>query len=79
MGVITDPKKLLGFLEESLDEKRPVYFTRSDPKAKRYAERVTGETFEKQILDGKRDALMLIFHPNPEKNRGLKEKFQTYA
>jgi len=38
-----------------------------------------GEEFEKRVIETKRDALVLIFHPNPEKNRGLKEKFEHFC
>jgi len=38
-----------------------------------------GEDFEKRIIDGSRDTLLLVYHPLAHKNRGLKEKFEQFA
>ena len=38
-----------------------------------------GQTFEKLVFDGRRDALVLVYHPVKEKNRKLKEKFDAFA
>jgi hypothetical protein len=35
---------------------------------------VVGEDFEKKVLKSKQDTLLLIYHPEKSKNRGLKEK-----
>ena len=39
---ITNPKKLLKFLEESLDGRKEIYFSKSLPKEKKYAEKIIG-------------------------------------
>jgi len=36
--------------------------------------KVVGEDFEKKVLKSKQDTLLLIYHPEKSKNRGLKEK-----
>ena len=41
--------------------------------------KIVGQTFEKLVYDGKRDALVLVYHPHKEKNRGLKKKFEAFA
>jgi hypothetical protein len=38
-----------------------------------------GEDFEKRVIDSDRDALVLVYHPISEKNRGLKQKFEEFA
>lgn len=40
---------------------------------------MVGEDFEKRVFDSKKDALVLIYHPLEEKNRGLKDKFEKLA
>ena len=41
--------------------------------------KIVGQTFEKLVYDGERDALVLVYHPLKEKNRGLKKKFEAFA
>jgi hypothetical protein len=75
-GVISDPKKLLKFVSEATTATRPLHSSSTELPLKRFSERIYGTTFDKQVLDGKRDALIMIEHPIKEKNRGLMEKFE---
>lgn len=40
---------------------------------------MVGDDFEQRVFNTKRDVLMLIYHPQSHKNRGLKQKFEHFA
>ena len=62
-----------------MNGERPLYWESEKPKVDKYSQKVVGEDFEKVVIDSEKDALVLIYHPLSEKNRGLKEKFEKFA
>lgn len=40
---------------------------------------MVGQDFEKRVIDSDKDAIVLVYHPLSEKNRGLKQKFEQFA
>ena len=38
-----------------------------------------GADFEQRVFNSSRDAIMLIYHPLSQKNRGLKQRFDRFA
>ena len=76
---ILDSNKLLDFTTDAFHNKLPLAWLGEKEKQKKYSTKVIGQTFEKLVFDGRRDALVLVYHPVKEKNRKLKEKFDAFA
>ncbi len=71
--VLKNPQKLTAFVELAQKGEIPMYFESQKLKPQKFSEKVVGEDFEKRVIDRKdRDALVLVYHPITEKNRGLK-------
>jgi len=66
---------LVKFIKQSLNGDLPYYFESEKQKKIKFSKKVVGEDFTKRVFESNKDALVLIYHPNKEKNRGLKEKF----
>ena len=79
LAKILDSSKLLDFTTEAYHNRLPLAWLGEKEKQKKHSTKVIGQTFEKLVFDGRRDALMLIYHPIAEKNRKLKEKFDAFA
>ena len=79
LDAIRSPDGLLKFLTEVSIGERPLYFKSLKPVKEKHSTKIVGVDFEKRIFDSKRDALILVYHPLAEKNRGLKEKFEYLA
>lgn len=67
------------FVAEVLNGQRKEYWTSTPDCHDRASVKVVGDDFEKQVIDRDVDTLMLIYHPQRDKNRGLKEKFDRFA
>lgn len=48
------------------------------PKQK-YTKKIVGEDFDKRIMESKKDALVLVYHPVKEKNRDLVDKYEEFV
>ena len=71
---------LLDFMGKSQSGERELYFrNETDKWSNKHSAKLVGEEFEKRVIETKRDALVLIFHPLAEKNRGLKAKFEHFC
>jgi hypothetical protein len=58
----------------------PLYFKSDKDKwSQKHSIKIVGEDFEKRVIETKKDALVFIYHPLKEKNRGLKEKFEQFC
>ena len=79
LEALTNPDALLKFVNESLSGEKPHFWLSENPKKDKKSIKVVGESFKARVYDTRRDALVLIYHPIPHKNRGLKEKFESYA
>ena len=66
-------------MNESLEGKRPYFWLSENPKKDKASVKVVGDSLKARVYDTKRDALVLFYHPISHKNRGLKEKFESYA
>ena len=73
------PSELSKFIQESQSGTRPPTWLSEKEKEKKYSMKIVGQTFEKLVYDGKRDALVLVYHPLKAKNRGIKKKFEAFA
>lgn len=74
-----NPEKLCQFVSEVLNGEKPLFFDSMKPKPTKYSIKVVGQEFEKRVIDSEQDALLLIYHPLSHKNRGLKQKLETFA
>ena len=78
-SVLEDPQRLVQFVEDSQSGANPPTWLSQNEKEKKVSMKIVGQTFEKLVYDGKRDALVLVYHPLKAKNRGLKKKFEAFA
>jgi len=62
-----------------LDSKIKPQFQSQNEKHQKHSAKLVGQDFEKRVIDSEEDALVLIYHPLSEKNRGLKDKFERFA
>lgn len=67
------------FVTEVLNGEHPYYWHSTKPGRKRNSIKVCGEDFEKRITNSYEDTLLLVYHPDKAKNRGLKQKFDQFA
>jgi hypothetical protein len=52
------------FIDKSLSGEIPLYFkSERDKWGHKHSDKIVGEDFEKRVIDTKRDALVLIYHP----------------
>ena len=79
MKNLTDSNALLRFVDDSLSGKQPYFWLSEKPKKEKKSIKVVGDSFKARVFDTKRDALVLIYHPIAHKNRGLKDKFESFA
>ena len=77
--VLKSPKKLAQFINEVLNGERSLYWESLRVKPTKFSERVVGEDFEKKVIESDKDVLLLVHHPLNHKNRGLKERFNSFA
>lgn len=79
VNVLTDSDKLLNFVTEAYYNRLPLAWIGEKEKKIKHSTKIIGQTFEKLVFDGRRDALVMVYHPVAEKNRKLKEKFDAFA
>lgn len=79
LDVLKNPVKLCNFINEVLNGERSYFWCGTKPKPQKYTTKVVGDDFEKRIFDQDKDSLVLMYHPHPEKNRGLKQKLEHFA
>jgi hypothetical protein len=77
--VLLNPTKLTAFVDQVINGERALYWESEKEKREKFSQKLVGEDFEKRVIDSDRDALVLIYHPLGEKNRGLKQKFEHFA
>ncbi len=76
---LTDAEKIVNFVKASVNGENKVYWdTTPIPKTK-YSQKIVGEDFDKRILESKRDALVLVYHPIKEKNRELLSLYEEFV
>jgi len=63
LDVLTNPAKLTAFVNEVLNNERPLYWESEKEKKEKFSEKLVGEDFEKRVIDSDQDALLLIYHP----------------
>jgi len=68
---LTDPEKLVDFVKSAVLGQLPNYWETDKTPKQKYSIKIVGEDFEKRIVDSKKDALVLVYHPLKEKNRQL--------
>lgn len=76
---LTDPDHLSEFVDSILAQKIKPQFQSQTEKRQKHSAKLVGLDFEKRVIESEQDALVLIYHPSSEKNRGLKEKFERFA
>ena len=79
LATLKNPQKLLDFVDEARSGSRPAFYEQMRTKPEKYSVKIAGKDFEKRVFESKKDALVLIYHPEPEKNRGIKQKFEHFA
>ena len=79
LEILINPTKLTAFVDQVLNGERPLYWESEKEKKEKFSQKLVGEDFEKRVIDSDKDALVLIYHPITEKNRGLKQKFEQFA
>ena len=75
--LLTDPKRLKEFALGACLKTIPCSYMSEKDKVWKKSTKVVGTTFKKLVLDCNRDALVLIYHPQKDKNRGLKQKLEA--
>ena len=76
LDVLVNPTKFTTFVDQVINGERPLYWESEKEKKEKFSQKLVGEDFEKRVIDSDRDALVLVYHPISEKNRGLKHKFE---
>lgn len=76
---LTDFTKLVEFVKSSINGEVKYYWDSQNIPKTKYAQKVVGEDFDKRIMQGNKDALVLVYHPVKEKNRELIEKFEEFV
>jgi hypothetical protein len=66
-------------VSEVLNGEKLLFWDTMKPKPTKYSKKVVGLEFEKRVIDSDQDVLLLIYHPLSQKNRGLKQKFESFA
>jgi hypothetical protein len=79
LATLKNPQKLLDFVDEAKSGSRPSFYEQMKTKPEKHSVKIAGKDFEKRVFESKKDALVLIYHPEPEKNRGIKQKFEHFA
>lgn len=79
LATLKNPQKLLDFVDEARSGSRPAFYEQMRTIPEKYSVKIAGKDFEKRVFESKKDALVLIYHPEPEKNRGIKQKFEHFA
>jgi len=72
LSKLTSAKGLLDFINNSQMGSPLHYRSVTDKWSNKHSAKIVGEEFEKRVVETKKDALVLIYHPMSEKNRGLK-------
>ena len=76
---LTDPEKLVDFVKSAVLGQLPNYWETDKTPKQKYSIKIVGEDFEKRIVDSKKDALVLVYHPLKEKNRQLQDSFEEFT
>ncbi|CDW86371.1 UNKNOWN [Stylonychia lemnae] len=77
--ILSDFQKLVDFVKQSVNGELKCYWdTENVPKTK-YAQKIVGEDFDKRVMQGNKDAVVLVYHPIKEKNRELVDKFEEFV
>jgi len=76
---VSNPARLTAFVNEVLNNERPLWWASEKLKHKKYSQKIVGNDFEARVFDRRDDSLVLIYHPISSKNRGVKQKFEEFA
>ena len=71
IDVLVNDEKLLEFVKASIREENKLWWESEKIPSQRHSLKVVGEDFEKRILESKKDFIVLMYHPNKNKNRKL--------
>lgn len=76
LAALKNPKRILEFVDKSTEGKLEAFYEQMKPKKEKFSIKIAGKDFEKRVFEQNRDSLVLIYHSEPEKNRGIKQKFE---
>ena len=77
--LLTCPEKLKSFALDACYKRIPYSWMSEKDKIWKKSTKLVGTTFKKMVLDNHKDALVLIYHPKKDKNRGLKQKLEALS
>ena len=79
LSVLTNYEKLTQFVKSSTIGELPLYWESAKVPRSYYSQKIVGEDFDRRVLDSKKDAFILVYHPSKEKNRGIISSFENFV